>query len=237
MIKRIKRTSVGEAVIAEIRDAITRGDLSPGDQLPPERELAERLGVSRLTMREGLKVLAAIGLVEARQGEGTFVCRPKAESMLDPLLATMLETEQLLELIEARTVLEVALVGLAARRASAAHLDRLAASLERFAGHLEAREDYLQADLDFHATIAEAADNPVLSRFYANINDLISHLRQKTYTVEGSGERALISHQEIFEAVCARKEAASQNAMREHMKNVQFDLEQIIKRSALKERE
>lgn len=235
-MQRIKRTSVGEAVIAEIRDAITRGELKPGDQLPPERELSTRLGVSRLAMREGLKVLEAMGLVEARQGEGTFVCRPTAESMIDPLVATMLETAQLLELVEGRTVLEVEMSGLAARRASAAQLSRMQASLVAQEDDLAAGRSYLQADIDFHEAIIEAAGNQVLARFYDNINDLIVHLRDRTHTVEGSGIRALTSHRKIYEAIAARNETAARKAMRDHMKNVQFDLKQVIKQQAPKER-
>lgn len=237
MIHRVKRTSVGEAVIAEIRDGIARGDLNPGDQLPPERELASRLGVSRLAMREGLKVLEAMGLVEARQGEGTFISRPTAQSLLDPLMANMLETAQLLELIEARTVLEVELVGLAARRASAVHREKMAASLRVMEAKLEAGEDYLSADIEFHETITEAAGNQILAHVYANINGLIAHLRIRTYTVPGSGIRAIQSHKQIFEAINAHSETAARRAMRGHMKNVQYDLAQVMKQGVPKERE
>jgi len=235
VLNRVKRTSVGEAVIAEVRDAIARGDLKPGDQLPPERELAARLGVSRLAMREGLKVLAAMGLVEARQGEGTFVSRPTAQSMIDPLVGNMLESEQLLELIEARTVLEVEMAGLAARRASAVHRERLARSLRTMEEQLANGEDYLPSDLEFHETVVEAAGNRILSQVYANIYGLIDHLRAKTHNVSGSGERAVFSHRQVYEAISTHSEAAARYAMRDHMKNVQFDLEQVMKQDALKE--
>ncbi|HEY3363546.1 MAG TPA: FadR/GntR family transcriptional regulator [Symbiobacteriaceae bacterium] len=237
MLQRVKRTSVGEAVIAEIRDAIARGDLKPGDQLPPERELAAKLGVSRLGMREGLKVLEAMGLVEARQGEGTFICRPTAENLMDPLVAKMLEPAQLLELIEARTVLEVELAGLAARRASAVHRDKMAGSLKVMEERLSTGGDFLPADIEFHDTMMEAAGNQILAHVYANILDLIDHLRMRTYTVPGSGQRALISHKQIFAAIDAHNEAAARTAMRDHMKNVAKDLEQVMKQGVLKERE
>lgn len=231
MLNRVKRTSVGEAVIAEVRDAIARGDLKPGDQLPPERELAASLGVSRLAMREGLKVLEAMGLVEARQGEGTFVSRPKAQTMYDPLVAHMLDSAELLELIEARTVLEVEMAGLAARRASAAHLEKLAAALATMAAQMAGGSDYLAADLEFHETVMAAAGNRILSHVFANIHDLINHVQARTRTVPGSGERALASHRQILEAISAHSEAAARRAMRAHMKNVQFDLEQVMKQS------
>lgn len=237
MLQRVKRTSVGEAVIAEIRDAIARGDLKPGDQLPPERELAARLGVSRLAMREGLKVLEAMGLVEARQGEGTFVCRPDAQKMLDPLVANMLETAQLLELIEARTVLEVELAGLAARRASTEQREKMADCLRRMEEALVTGGDYLPADIAFHEQVLEAAANRILAQVYSNITGLIDHLRLRTYTVPGSGERAVASHKQIFEAINAHKEPAARRAMRAHMKNVQFDVEQVIKQGVPKERD
>lgn len=229
MLEPIKKVSVSEAVVSRIRDSITRGELKAGDQLPPERDLATQLGVSRMAVREGIKLLSALGLVEVRQGDGTFVRRPTAGSILDPLVAShLLEAEQLMELIEVRTVLEVEMAGLAARRATAEDREAMTASLSRLEELLAAGLDYLQADLDFHAAICDAARNGVLTRVYANINDLVHHLRMRTHTVPGSGERAVISHRTIFTAIAAGDEKAARRAMRAHMENVKYDLQKLI---------
>lgn len=227
-MQRIKRTSVGEAVIAEIRAAINRGELKPGDQLPPERELAVNLGVSRLAMREGLKVLAAMGLVEARQGEGTFVTAPTTERLLDPLVAKLLQAAEFHELNEARTAVEVEMAGLAARRSSALQRERMAESLEIMQRNIGAGEPHLTADVLFHKIIAEAAGNPLLARMYDNIIDLVYHLVEQTQLVPGSGERALRFHTMIFEAVVARNENAARAAMRDHLRDVQRDLDHLM---------
>lgn len=229
MLEPIKKTSVSDAVVARIRDSISRGELKPGDQLPPERDLAIQLGVSRLAMREGLKVLAAMGLVDARQGEGTFITRPTSRSLLDPAVAgPLLDAAEMLELVEARTVLEVEIVGLAARRASPEHLAALEARMHTMTENLAAGADFLQADLEFHETILAAAGNRILSRIYGNINDLVFHLLEETHNAPGSGERAVRSHREILASVKARDETRARRAMRTHMANVRADLELLI---------
>lgn len=227
-MQRVKRTSVGEAVIAEIRGAINRGELKPGDQLPPERELAASLGVSRLAMREGLKVLAAMGLVQARQGEGTFICAPTTERLLDPLVATLLQAAEFHQLNEARTAVEVEMAGMAARRSSALQRERMAEALAMMQQNIDAGEPHLSADVLFHEIVAEAAGNPLLARMYGNIIDLVYHLVEQTQRVPGAGERALRFHNMIFKAIVARNESAARKAMREHLRDVQHDLDHLL---------
>ncbi|MDB4895179.1 MAG: GntR family transcriptional regulator [Firmicutes bacterium] len=229
-MQRVKRTSVGKAVIAEIRAAITRGELKPGDQLPPERELAANLGVSRLAMREGLKVLEAMGLVEARQGEGTFITAPTTERLLDPLVVQLLQAAELHQLNEARTAVEVEMAGLAARRSSALQRERMSESLAMMERNLAVGESYQSADVLFHTTVAEAAGNPLLARMYGNIIDLVYHLVEQTQRVPGAGERALRFHTLIFKAIVARDEHAARKAMLEHLRDVQHDLDHLMTR-------
>jgi GntR family transcriptional repressor for pyruvate dehydrogenase complex len=235
-LQRVKRTSVGEAVIAEIRAAITRGELKPGDQLPPERELAASLGVSRLAMREGLKVLAAMGLVEARQGEGTFVSVPTTERLLDPLVAQLLQAAEFHQLNEARTAVEVEMAGLAARRSSAVQRERMAEALETMERSIAVGEPYLSADVLFHQTVVEAAGNPLLARMYGNIIDLVHHLVEQTQRVPGAGERALQFHAMVFKAIVARDENAARKAMRDHLRDVQHDLDRLMTQGVPREK-
>lgn len=227
-MQRVKRTSVGEAVIAEIRAAIERGELKPGDQLPPERELAASLGVSRLAMREGLKVLGAMGLVEARQGEGTFVSVPTTERLLDPLVVQLLQAAEFHQLNEARSAIEVEMAGLAARRSSAVQRARMAECLEMMEQCIAAGEPHLSADVTFHQTIAEASGNPLLARMYGNIIDLVHHLVERTQQVPGSGDKALRYHAMVYKAIAARDENAARKAMHEHLREVQKDLDHLL---------
>lgn len=230
MLEPIKKLSVSEAIVNRIRDSISRGELRPGDRLPPERDLASQLGVSRMAVREGIKVLSAMGLVEVRQGDGTFVRHVRAENLLDTRVAgSLLEAAQLLEVVEVRMALEVEMAGLAARRATAEDLEAMDASIRHMEEFLiQEGPRYLEPDLEFHAAICEAARNNSLSRVYENITDLIHHLRQHTYRVPGSGQRALASHRAILTAIRAGDEAAARQAMRQHMENAGRDVEHLM---------
>lgn len=229
MLEPIRKQSVSEAIVDRIRDSITRGELRPGDRLPPERDLAAQLGVSRMAVREAIKVLSAMGLVEVRQGDGTFIRRVTAESLLDPLVAgNLVEANQLMEIVEVRQALEVEMAGLAARRATAEDLEAMAASLERMAALAGDAEAFLAGDREFHTAICDAARNSVLSRVYDHILDMIHRLQHQTYRVPGAAARALASHQAILAAIRAGNEAAARAAMREHMDNARRDVEALI---------
>ncbi len=179
-------------------------------------------------MREGLKVLAAMGLVEARQGDGTFISVPTTERLLDPLVVQLLQAAEFHQLNEARTAVEVEMAGLAARRSSAAQRERLAESLESMERKIAAGEPYLAPDVLFHETVAEAAGNPLLARMYGNIIDLIHHLVEQTQRVPGAGERAFRFHTMVFKAIVARDEHAARKAMLEHLRDVQRDLDHLM---------
>jgi DNA-binding FadR family transcriptional regulator len=182
-------------------------------------------------MREGLKVLEAMGLVEARQGEGTFISAPTTERLLDPLVVQLLQAAEFHQLNEARTAVEVEMAGLAARRSSAAQRERMAEALEMMERNITAGEPYLSGDVLFHRTVVEAAGNPLLARMYGNIIDLVHHLVEQTQRVPGAGQRALRFHTAIFKAIVARDENAARKAMREHLRDVQHDLDHMLTQS------
>src|SRR5213078_4133630 len=120
-----RRGTTSEEVIAQLREMIHRGELRPGDRLPPERDLAKLLGVSRPTLRAGIRSLSAVGVLQSRQGAGTFVVEANASPILDsnPLrLMASLQNFSSAEMFEARLSLEMAIAGLAAERATGDHL-------------------------------------------------------------------------------------------------------------------
>src|SRR5919205_23450 len=154
-----RRGTTSEEVISQLREMIHRGDLKPGDRLPPERDLAKMLGVSRPTLRAGIRSLAAVGVLQSRQGAGTFVVKSEGPPSLDssPLrLMASLHGFTPSEMFEARVSLEMAIAALAAERATGDQMATLAEEIAGMYASLDEPEQFLFHDMRFHQTVAAA---------------------------------------------------------------------------------
>ena len=161
-----KNGSTAEEVAARLRDMIHSGELAAGDRLPPERDLAKLLGVSRPTLRAGIRSLSTVGILQSKQGAGTFVAERDESPTLDSSPLRMLSALHGFtsdEMFEARLALEMSIAGLAARRASSEHMTRLAEEIAGMYASLSNPEQYLVHDMRFHQTIAAASDNRILT--------------------------------------------------------------------------
>jgi GntR family transcriptional repressor for pyruvate dehydrogenase complex len=212
------RSDATELVVSQIRRAIGRGELNPGDRLPPERELAQQLGVSRPTVRSGLRVLAGMGIVRIRQGAGTFITDgpPALHSQpLDFLAALHGFTRR--QLFEARFVLEVALASLAAQRGTSELLIALSDETTAMFASLDDPEAFLTHDVRFHRAIGAAADNPVLASMLEMVTSLFAEVRQEIVRsgldLKGSAEE----HRAIYRAIRAHDPERARRAMIEHL--------------------
>jgi GntR family transcriptional repressor for pyruvate dehydrogenase complex len=213
-----------EAIVGQIRDLIADRHLQPGDRLPSERELAEVLNVSRASVREALRVLAAMGWVEVRPGDGTFVREPHAP--LDPAIwGSLSERTFLLDLLEARRIVEREVAVLAARRATPEDLDQLQELLSRRAAELASGRRDLETDLLFHQMLAEATRNPVLSSLVRSLNEMWLVSREALARAPSSPHQAHHFHAAILEALRRRDEASARKAMEEHMDDMRQDIE------------
>lgn len=220
----IRRSRLYEGIVRQIQDLIAEKHLQPGDRLPGERELAEALSVSRASMREGLRVLDFIGVVEVRPGEGTFVAT-SPPTPIDPSMYSILsERTVLLDLIEARRILEEGIVPLAARRATRDDLQ----ALDRF---LRARETALadgrhdvESDLQFHTMLAEATANMVLVSAMRHLNEMWLQAREKTGRKDTSPHKALRFHQQILAAVRRRQPAVARRILRRHLEDMRAEI-------------
>src|ERR1051325_11692415 len=149
--------TTSEEVISQLREMIHRGDLRPGDRLPPERALAKLLGVSRPTLRAGIRSLAAVGILQSRQGAGTFVVDAEGSAAVDssPLrLSSALHGFTAGEMFEARQSLVMAIAGLAAERATSDQMASMAEELAGMYASMDEPEQYLLHDMHFHQTVA-----------------------------------------------------------------------------------
>ncbi|VVE56369.1 HTH-type transcriptional regulator LutR [Pandoraea iniqua] len=214
----IVQVSVSEQVAQRLLTMIRTGLLKPGQQLPPERDLAAMLGVGRPAVREAIRGLALLGLLRIRQGEGTFVGTLQTRELLEPLeMVIELNAGTLEALFDARLVIEPGVAALAASQMTDAHLARLHALVEDEQTLLGNPETFSAADMAFHETIIDACDNPFLQSIANSLYLLGKKSRRVTSQVAGVLERSLQDHRDIIAALQARDPARAAEAMRRHL--------------------
>ena len=226
-----RRGTTSEEVISQLREMIHRGDLRPGDRLPPERDLAKLLGVSRPTLRAGIRSLAAVGILQSRQGAGTFVVKSDGPPSLDssPLrLMASLHGFTSAEMFEARRSLEMAVAGLAAERATG---DQMATMAEEVAGmyaSLDDPEQFLVHDVRFHQTIAAASGNRILTALMNMVATILFETRIKTVKRATDLKESAEMHRNIYRAIRERNPEAARDAMYDHLTRAKraWDLEE-----------
>ncbi len=221
-IEPIKSTRIYEEIVRQIKTMISEGRLKSGDQLPPERDLAEKFVVSRTSVREALRALESLGLVEIRPGEGTFVREMSVEALIEPLALLMFsQREAIGELFEARRLLEPAIAALAARRATPEEVKEMERILDQQAKEIAAGRTGLSQDAEFHAAIASAAHNQAITRLVHGIMDLLGQSREESLNAPGRPMRSHQDHRRVLEAIRQRDEHAAEQAMRDHVSAVE----------------
>jgi GntR family transcriptional repressor for pyruvate dehydrogenase complex len=226
-----RKSAIAESIAGELLSLIREKELQPGDKLPPERELATMMHVSRHTLREALRALAIMNVIDVRQGDGTYIASLEPQSMVEFLgFVFALDDSTFLQLLEARKAVEANIAALAAERISdqeLAELDELVAATPVQVESAADQEAFLRTDIEFHRTIALAARNPILSRFMDSIGELSLAGRRRTIEIPGVPPRSLRDHQAILQALKRRDPVAAQGAMLGHL---EYTI-QLLKRS------
>jgi GntR family transcriptional repressor for pyruvate dehydrogenase complex len=218
----VRKTKVYEKVVQQIQRLIRDGLLKPGDKLPPERELAEMFQVSRSSLRDAIRALEQMGLVHARQGEGTVVLAPSTESLINPLAAVLLHERELVgELLEFREMIEPALARRAATYASPEDVEHLEDILRRQKERVHRGELAIEEDSEFHYAIAHAARNGVVLRVLDAFMDLLRESREQSLQVEGRLQKSLEGHRRILQAIRQHHSSAAEAAMRRHIEEIE----------------
>ena len=218
----IKSTRIYEEIVRQVKQMIAEGRLKSGDRLPPERDLAEKFVVSRSSVREALRALESLGLVEIRAGEGTFVREVSVESLIEPLALMMVsQREAIAELFEARRLLEPGIAALAASRATLEEVAEMERILEEQAKEIAEGRTGLVQDAAFHGAIGAAAHNRAITRLAHAIMDLLTQSREESLNTPGRPQRSHQDHRRILEAIRARDEHAAQQAMLDHLDSVE----------------
>ena len=233
----IARTTLTADIYRKLVDHIIRGVWKPGSRIPPERQLGQLLGVGRASLREALKALEIMGLIETRLGDGTYVCQ-QSEFLSRPLLWAITSRSEtaVQELVEARKLIETELAGLAAERATADDLKQIGGHLDRMERSLQKQSEFLQADIEFHLAIGRSAHNSILMNALNLIRNLLQQWIGSTLQVPGVSEKALEHHQAIFLAIAKKNGAAARAAMTAHLDEMTLFFLQTKERQAQQQR-
>jgi len=216
------RSRVYEEVAAQIQRLIADGKLRPGDKLPPERELAETFRVSRGSLRDAIRTLELMGMVEARQGEGTVVRDLTPDSLVVPLSTVLVRKRELVaELLDVRRMIEPGLAGRAALHASPEEIAQLEEILRRQEARMRRGEPAVEEDSEFHYTIALAARNRVILKVLDVLMDLLRESRARSLQVKGRLERSYAGHRRMLKAIQRHDAAAAEAAVRRHLGEIE----------------
>ncbi|GES26314.1 transcriptional regulator [Acrocarpospora pleiomorpha] len=212
-----QRESLVVDIARQLLSQLLDGHLRPGTRLPSERQLSESLGVGRSTVREALKALDVLGIIEVRQGDGTYLTRGTS-SLLPSAIewGLMLGQPQVLDLIEARRHIEVIIAELAAERANAEDVAELRTHLAEMRAAPDAAA-FVEADIAFHLALANAAGNSVLSDILGSIRSLLRVWIRRAIHEAGETQTTIAEHAAVLAAVERHSPSAAGAAMRGHM--------------------
>ncbi len=216
----IPRNKIYQAVARQLERHITE-ELKPGDLLPPERQLVQMLGVSRGSVRDAIRSLEMMGLLEPRQGIGTVVCTPGGATA--NRLADALHDKRKLvaELIDVRKMIEPPLVRRAALHASRDEIAEMEDILDRQEAKVRRGELAVEEDSEFHYTIALACNNSAVLKVVDELMDLLRETRKHSLQGKGRQESSLAGHRRILAALKRRNPAAAEVAMRRHLQEIE----------------
>jgi GntR family transcriptional repressor for pyruvate dehydrogenase complex len=223
MYRAVQLSRLYEQIVEQIEASVLSGGLKPGEQLPPERELAQRFGVSRTAVREAINALREKGLVEAFPGRGTFVTTGNvaAQRVRQSIIqgSRLTQPGSLGSLAEVRELLEPEIAARAAANAGEKDLAAMREAMAAMDAALDDPDGYIEADLDFHLALAEATDNPVFLTLIDSIVGLLREQRRRIF-LAGGPERGQFHHRRVLDAIERRDPEAARVAMRDHMTQV-----------------
>jgi GntR family transcriptional repressor for pyruvate dehydrogenase complex len=216
-LARVKRANVKEQIFAQLRDQIVAGAWPPGSKIPSQNELTRKLGVSRVSLREAVHMLASLGLLESRQGGGTFVKEYSGEILFSPLFPMIaLDTTDLFNVLEYRRIVEKGTAALVAEKAGEKEIDDLEAAYREMLHRKENLHAFARADLDFHLALARATGNPIIIKVNNIIESVLSASMDRIVSSLGVSD-GLTFHRRILNAIKAHNAGLAESLMEEHL--------------------
>jgi GntR family transcriptional repressor for pyruvate dehydrogenase complex len=219
-----------DQAIEGVRQLIASGEFRPGDKLPKENDLAARLGVSRGSLREAVSALELVGVLQARQGDGTYLTSLDPSRLMEviSLVVDFSHDDSILQLLEVRRLIEPVSASLAAARATPEQLDEVLAALDAMR-RARAPEAFVEADQAFHAAIAQATGNPALAALLDNLAGPTIRARVwRAITEQRATEDTIAEHERIYEALAARDPELARAAGAMHIHGVERWLREVL---------
>ena len=216
--KEITHIRLYESVMEQIMNLLKNKELKPGDQLPPERELAEKFSISRGSLREAFRVLESRGLIESKPGGGRFIRELKKDTIINAENIILgLEKSSILELLEAREMFEVKIAEVAAQRAIPEDIELIKKSLSNAKKEEKLDDKEMKRDTEFHIAVARASHNFVFINILKLHLDLLRETRGKTWQIPGRKKEQQQEHQNIFKAIKEHNSKKASEAMLKHL--------------------
>ena len=211
-----------EQVAEQIQRLVTNGTLKPGDQLPAERELARQFGVGRSSLRDAIRTLETMGVVESRHGAGTVIRDLDTDALVVPLASALLHKRELVaELLEVRMMIEPAVAARAAKNAPREEIAKMEEILDRQCEKVKRGKPCVEEDAEFHAALVHASRNSVVLRVVDVLMDLLRDSRARSLQTPGRLEKSYAGHVRILKAIKDRDGEAAESAVRRHLTEVQ----------------
>jgi GntR family transcriptional repressor for pyruvate dehydrogenase complex len=229
LVTPIARTTLSEAAFEQLISNVVNGSWKAGDRIPPERQLCQQFGIARTSLREALKAMELVGMLDSRVGDGTFVC-PRTEFLSRPLLWAFTGTDhtELHDIMEARTIVEENLAGLAAERGSVEDIAAIGQAVQAMRDSIARGDSILDADMSFHIAVATAAHNEVLRNSVQLLRNLMRQWIQYKLLMPDVSSTVLNRHVVIFRAISNHKPAAARMAMRRHLEETMKLVNQVM---------
>ena len=219
-MKTIERMNLTKSIIDQFETLISEGTLKPGEKLPPETKLAEELSVSRPALREALRALELVGVIQKKSGDGTYISE---DIVSEPVkFMFLMKKNETHKLFEARKVLETGLAGIAAERRSDEDIKKMRAALDEMKKYLRSsRKKFLKGDMDFHIAIIKATQNEILGGLSIPLNELLWEGRaKKSHTLEVL-VKSIEQHEEILKAIERYDSALASKMILKHLDYVE----------------
>jgi GntR family transcriptional repressor for pyruvate dehydrogenase complex len=229
IIRPLSRATLPQEIVKALTDLIMKRVWKPGDLIPSEKELAIRFQVGRSTIREAVKSLVVLGVLDARAGEGSFVRESTSELLSGAFRWGLLLGERNLDdLVDVRVLVEVECTRRAAQRRSEEMLRQLSESLSEMQAHQADDNAFMESDTKFHLTIARAARNPIFENIGSTIQSMVRIWYPKTYYIPETKGQTIVEHSAIAKAIAAGMEIEAGEAMRAHLVNAGHRLRRIL---------
>jgi len=229
-IKPVEKFVLIDQIIEKIEKLIENRDLNPGDFLPGERVLSEKLGISRTSLRQALKALNVMGVLEIIPGKKTYIKESFSDILINPFrFIKAVHSIKIKELFEARRVLEEGIVQMAAKKVDQHHIQKIKGYLDDSENNLENKNDFIYSEFMFHQSIFDTADNKILTAVMNSLNELLLVLEkyEKDYLDTADRKQSLVQHKAIFDALRKKDPEEARLTMHAHLNSMETRLKKM----------